>query len=1360
MEQNFVPRHVRELKEPNADTAPPEPIAIETLRDSPAWVLLGEPGAGKTTAFQQEAAACGGRYLRIAEFLEMDDVSDWQGKTLFLDALDETRASADGTTLLKVSNKLKKLGKPKFRVSCRAADWYGASDRGDLGGDVQVFALEPLAEQEIEQCLQRLAIPDVQNFMQQARDAGIFELLENPQTLQLLAQAFQSGFPSSRRAVFEQACQQQAHEHNKRQRDRTRDASTQVEQVEDLLDMAGQLCAVMLLSDQDGFALDAAVASKRYASLQQCAPQNLNTAETVLRRPLFIADGEEQVRPSHRSVAEFLAACWLAKQIDGHGLPLKRVLKLLLGFDQKTVAGLRGLYAWLATLCISACQRLIAADVLTVVLYGDVKEMLPDMKKLVWEKLKTDCSVFLSLDQFLQSTALGGLWCDSLHDEFLNVLQNPSRDDEAQSLVNIVLRILATAHELPDGLKSGLQAILPNMAQQADRWQGIRSKAVQVWLDVVNPSDSEALQCLNALAQYGDDEAALVLLVQRLYPHSLTIKQLMSYLRPPDLNFLSGASLVYQLPSIIRDEHIPEALDIWSKRDDLSVHDYQRPFLRHTFEKLLQHGVEQYGDAVSDQRLFNWLLIGVDQYGRNYFKEYKQALQDWLKARPQRCLGLLGICYAQCLGKANDWKEAQQQLARYIGLGIYQRRLGGVLLDIDSSEIDPPVDMTLWHFQQLQKTSDAPVAQLHLRNVMFSLHAKAQQAVSLEMVEAWAAQDSGYQEWLKPYLYWEGLTNPDYYWEGLTNPDYDTQKQAHEWQQQDEAKRHERYQAIQLFLDNLTTPQAHIGVLGHLAHEVWNDLQFEVEVNTDKVQQRFERFFPEQEGRAVYTLAAQAFRLCPQRADVPSVSDIIKRYAEQNKVYNLQLPCLIGMALLWQDGGAAILRGFTDSTLERMVCFALVNNFSRAYSAWFKHLVKQCPDLVAQVFMQYARAAFKTNKVVGDLSQYPELAKLTLHRLLQAVPKRLKTEQLGYFSGWLKTALRQNMPELPDLIAHKLSLRSLDMPQRLYWLLAGTIIDSPRYESQLWNYVSDRWQRVEQVVKFLRTDEDRLEFSAQLGVHSLAKLIEMLAPHADFEIPTGVHWVSESQLLEGLVRRLMDTLSAKASPEAQTELQRLAQLPQLKPVRFNLERGALDLQQRLREQQFSYQSVEQVAQVLNNSKPTCGADLFALTLDCLDDIAQDIKTSNSDLYRQFWSEDKQKNRHKDENSCRDAVLEMLRNKLKPQGVDCQPEGDYVADKRADIRLSVGTNINLPIEIKGEWHRKLWTSINDQLIKQYLPASGYGIYLVLWVGGDEQKLGPEGRASSAEELQQRLTATILQPYCNKVAVLVLDVSWHK
>jgi len=42
-----------------------------------------------------------------------------------------------------------------------------------------------------------------------------------------------------------------------------------------------------------------------------------------------------------------------------------------------------------------------------------------------------------------------------------------------------------------------------------------------------------------------------------------------------------------------------------------------------------------------------------------------------------------------------------------------------------------------------------------------------------------------------------------------------------------------------------------------------------------------------------------------------------------------------------------------------------------------------------------------------------------------------------------------------------------------------------------------------------------------------------------------------------------------------------------------------------------------------------------------------------------------------------------------------PEADYFNDKRADIRISYKNEIELPIEIKGEWNPTLWTAINDQ-----------------------------------------------------------------
>ena len=51
--------------------------------------------------------------------------SDWGDKTLFIDGLDEMRAgSGDPRAVLdRVWTALDTLGSPRFRISCREADW-------------------------------------------------------------------------------------------------------------------------------------------------------------------------------------------------------------------------------------------------------------------------------------------------------------------------------------------------------------------------------------------------------------------------------------------------------------------------------------------------------------------------------------------------------------------------------------------------------------------------------------------------------------------------------------------------------------------------------------------------------------------------------------------------------------------------------------------------------------------------------------------------------------------------------------------------------------------------------------------------------------------------------------------------------------------------------------------------------------------------------------------------------------------------------------------------------------------------------------------------------------------------------------
>lgn len=137
-------------------------------------------------------------------------------------------------------------------------------------------------------------------------------------------------------------------------------------------------------------------------------------------------------------------------------------------------------------------------------------------------------------------------------------------------------------------------------------------------------------------------------------------------------------------------------------------------------------------------------------------------------------------------------------------------------------------------------------------------------------------------------------------------------------------------------------------------------------------------------------------------------------------------------------------------------------------------------------------------------------------------------------------------------------------------------------------------------------------------------------------------------------------------------------------------------------------------------------------------------------------------RPKHEDSCRDALLSLLRPRL-PRGVKAWPEGRYADDRRADLRLAYG-DVAVPVEIKKNAHRQVWSAAWRQLAPKYAtdPASaGYAIYLVLWFGAELTPPPLEGRRANTpdemedrlrEDLRRRLPASAAQ----RITVRVLDV----
>lgn len=1330
----LVPRRVRVIAESQDKPQDQPTLSLEDYREASAWVLLGEPGSGKSKAFEAEAKTSNGICISIAEFLIDTPDTDWQGKTLFLDGLDETRAGAgDNNTLLKLRAKLKALGKPRFRIACRAADWFGATDRESIrkvSPDEQWVSLllEPLNQAEISDILRlNHQVPDPEAFIQKAGDLKLDGLLDNPQTLELLAKSIRNGqWPATRLQTFELACATLADEESKPHRQKLTASPVTIES---LLTAAGQLCSVLLLADKTGLALDKEQANERFPDLAEFSPPDLPTARLSVRRKLFRpASSEERFQPCHRSIAEFLAARWLGRQIDQHGLPLGRLLNLMLSRDGRTIAGLRGLYGWLALHCQAARQHLIKADPLTVIAYGDVKPMAVNDKQQLLASLAQETEQNPAFRWSLRSRSVFGALADpALAVDFLKLLKSPDRDDVSQAFLATILDILSEGEPLP-----ALAETLKSVAIDGSRWGQIRENALLAWVNGAPPA-IEAMALLDAINDGQitdpDDELAGQLLPY-LYPKHIAPEHLFSYLHPRKSENLTGTYAwfwSYSLIKTVPTSHLPTLLDKLAVHSDLPASIIQDYHLQRMTSALLSKGIEQHGDAIDDQRLFVWLGIGADEYGDIHRENADQErISKWLEKHPERYKSLLAFALNQCRGHKDSYACISDNLQR---------------LDV----VVAPPDIGQWYLEQASQEMDDALAQYHLNNAFNALmHQRGNLGLKLEMFEAWAEKYPERKHWLDPLLSWE-----------IDERRRNNANRGKLRKQQYEENRRTRTINLSTHIDAICAGRASPGLMHQLAG-VWLNRYSDTQGDTPLA--RFKSYCENAE--EILAAAESGFTHSPRRDDLPQVAEIIEFRTRQHEHF-VRAPCLIGMDLRWRENPTLLLT-LSDEQLKKMAAFWLTYDIGDTPD-WYRFLVRERPALLADLFIDYVSAMLKAKQEgiagIGALAKetdFRNLAALTVPRLLEVFPIRAQSRQLSLLESLLKTSLNNAMA-LPELIERKVALKSMDSTQKVYWLATAMLLDARQYEQRLWDYIGKSWVRANSLAWFISDRFSELSGEYPLSPRSIGKLIELLTPHAELGRLSGI--VTPAAHLGDQVRSLITRLSMQANDEAAAEIERLRLLPAVKKLKLSLDSALHELRLKQRENSFAFPPLSSVVQVIANREPANAGDLVALTLDHLDDFARQVRSDNADLFRQFWTEAKE-NSPKPENSCRDALLTELRTRLKQFGIDCQPEADQFNDKRADIRLSFRNEFELPIEIKREDNRSLWTNLRTQLIDQYSKLEGYGIYLVFWFGGTAIPKANDGgrKPTSPEELRTRLENQLSPEEQKRIHVRVLDVSW--
>ena len=1342
----------------------PRSRPLEDFRERDAFVLLGAPGAGKTVEFEREAGREGGCYVPARDFITFADRPEWHGMTLFIDGLDEMRAgAADGRTPLDaIRAKLDALGRPRFRLSCREADWFGASDRKYLesvsaGGKVTVLRLDPLSGEGIRELLgHRSDVEDVDAFVTEARQRGIDSLLVNPQSLRMLAEAVAGGtWPETRMETFALACEKLVCEQNLEHQCASRDRPA----MHELLRAAGRLCALQLLTGAAGYALPGGESDDDYPGLEQIPEDCRETLRHALGTRLFESPGEGRLTPVHRQVAEFLAARYLGELIDD-GLPAGRVLALMTSGDGGIVSELRGLSAWLAAHSKTSRAEIVARDPLGTVLYGDVRGFSPDEKRGVLSGLKrlTERNPWFRETVGMDSR-LGALAALDMGEVFRSHLRGGPGDDAGQRFLSILLQSLIHGPPIP-----GLAGLLMEIARDDGRWPGIRRLALDAFRRYGEPDAPSELKNLLADIHAGavsdEDHDLLGTLLDALYPQSLSPSEVLRYLKPSQPSSYSYLGHYYwfwryQVPERSTNAQLAELLDGLVDRFDEF-----RPVLVGTERRqaplapleplgrgqlllaLLTRFLETSQEDVAPQRLFECLGVVSDPQ-LDALPEDAESVRTWLSAHPEVQKEIISIAVARCAGSPD-----------FVGcMYAVEQRL---------FDAERPNDFGRWCLEQALAANDPEVASWFIVRVADSMHRRLHdEGLSREIVEECirgkASLGPTFTERLSELEESDAVVAN---FRGRNEARKEEQRQ--EWTEWRDAVRSRRA----ALRENRVEP----AVLDQLATAYFGRY---VNVEGDTPRERLQYFLVDED---LIEEVTDAFRGAVGRSDVPGPSEIIRLHA-RNRRHHLALPFLAGLEELGRAPPARTLPLDEERIRKALALHYTIPAGASPAGAvsekdrprnWYKPLLAEQPDIAADILVEVIRAELRSGRDrapgVYKLGDSEAVGRLAAIPLLESFPVRCTAVQVNDLSFLLRTALlRCDAAELRELIDRKLVRRSMNPAQRIHWLGAGLLASeasdsAPSRRARLEEYVAGNERRIRHLADFVTKVGDK-PFSTLIGrlhVPALQLLVRLMAAVCQPVDPLNS--------TVGLIHHFIDRLASVPTPGATDALKALLDDEALHSWRPAL-LDAADRQASIRrEAESRHPDLAQVLEALANRRPANAADLAALAFDVLAEISRNIRDGSTNDWRQYWHQAKggEPWRPKDEGDCRDALLSDLRYRLRPFEIKADEEARYADEKRSDLRVSFG-GFNVPIEIKKSSHRKLWSAIGDQLIAKYTRdpgADGHGIYVVFWLGDDPELCQmPESgrRPKSAAELEERLRATLAPEEEHLIGVRVIDIA---
>ena len=1313
----------------------------ELIAASNHVVVLAEPGGGKTELMNSIAHQLGTTAITASKFVHMGAMKD--RVPLVIDAFDEL-AKVDNSGIYQVLGKAKELSPTHFYLSSRSSEWDSAATNSYsefFGHPPQVFRLFEFDETEQRAIFDRHAPgEDFEAFQAELALFDLEALLPNPQFLKLFADAYlESGRHfTDKRSIFAQAVERLAKEANPNIKNINPQSS-----IINKANLSSEVFTKLLLSGAEGVCTNEACETRMYPLLASLFDDD-TVADVILATRLFKpSDSTDQHRPTHKIVSEYCAANYLTKRIADPADPLTLSKCLPIIAPNSTVRDeLRGLLGWMAALGNKPIQEsAIDLDPYSVLANGDPSQLAKSSKRLLLQRLKeveTQNPYFRRGDSW-RRFSVAEFFTQDIVEEIKPILAAGS----GGHLRDLILELLAGSTAIEQ-----LTEELHQLALSPTESKNTRMLAARCLLDIPahdHRSDLDALLSeASSTALEIAAETVKTLGLETIEPTFLVeFLQVCSKLYPGHKERLEGAiGKRYFLKKFIKGLSFSTKewlLDELTR--DLACICGEESYkcnCRNGISKLVGSILDSYFEVAEPpfdpKQVWQWV-------GNLNFHERKGTEQSKAVEVLQREDKLRHGIIADVFGKLTDRNEINKTLRdqfgwhSHSGLNFCKGDLKFLVnLAFDTNNPDLWVSFIALHqYYPTNRERGADGLRRHMR-------------------EQAREKPIFMQEWAKANR--------------ARAQDYERDERLSQGKRSRRMERHRRKQAetratnIKYIQSNreLIESGHHLGCLVEFSKlMLMHPENIEREVGDEELVRAALRNCINFITPQVPSLLQLAELKCESRVSLPVQilhAACLEILRAGGSLESVDLKLLMALRTALHIGYEAVSdeeRDALEIEVDRLIFpdSASAENFLRQY---LEPQLARSGCTNPELWLLRNNAAFRHLR-----------ASLSIEWL-----NRFRTLDLGTLDTLFEISAQfGNLDELQQIIADRCAELMSDWPslfenERTFWLMRA------------WYFLNDApgtcWD-------WLKEDKNTVlalaELSGQMSYRehdywpklTSSKVEAILDAFIDRwpKVDLPGTWGTGSPKEESAYRFITEVIWLIGSDDhddAAPVLERLLADMRFADLHNGLKSIQADQERKKALKNFEPPTPREIVDRLDLDVVVTVEGLRELVIQELLDLQKAIDGSEFNISDRFY----ENGERLDEVRSTEIVAERLHLRLEPQGISVTPEHQLKNANRSDFTVTKmigGRRRLLVTEVKGQWHRELYTAASAQLHERYSihpDAEQQGIYLVIWFGVAEKVANrTKHDIESAQELKTRIEERLPQQLRGLIDVFVLDVS---